>query len=411
MAEIKRNIELHEARQIMAGLPAARHTETIPLQQALWRVCARDVEAQLPHPPFNRSPFDGYAYRAADTALASRDVPAVLRVSMEIPAGDVPVEPVLPGCAAKILTGAPIPDGADAVIKFEETEFTDTEVRIFAPVTPGKNIVLAGEDYPHGRVLVQEGSVITPAMIGIMASQGMTQVKVFRKPVVAIINTGSELVQPGQPLPYGKIFNSNTYTLQGYITDFGAECRDVGIVTDDPGLIVERIDSVHDDADLIITTGGASVGDYDFAFAAAEQSGGEILFYKIDIRPGGSLLVYLLRGKPVLCLSGNPGAAALGLLFVGLPYIRKLCGRSDVLAETKVLLLKHPLNKKSPRTRVLRGHLEISDGKAWFVEDGSQGGGDLSSLAWCNLIAEIPAGSDKLPAGTPVRCYYVGSQM
>jgi molybdopterin molybdotransferase len=410
MTEIRKNVELDEARRLITDLPVSTGTETLPLVQALWRVCAQDVTAQIPHPAFNRSPFDGYAYRAEDTLNATSEMPVTLKINQEIPAGAVPVLDVPGGFAAKILTGAPIPEGADAVIKFEETEYTDDEVTIFKSVTSGSNVVLAGEDYPHGRVLVAEGEQITPAMVGIMASQGMTEVGVFKRPVVTIINTGSELVQPGQPLPYGKIYNSNTYTLQGYINDFGALSRDAGIVEDDVEKIISAIEDACADSDFIITTGGASVGDYDFAFDAAEQAGGEILFYKINIRPGGSLLAYTLKGKPVLALSGNPGAAALGLLYVGLPYIRKLCGRSDVLNETKIYLLKHPINKKSPVKRVLRGHSEVADGKAYFVEDGSQGGGDLSSLAWCNLIAEIPAGSDKLPAGTPVRCYQVDAE-
>jgi molybdopterin molybdotransferase len=410
MTEILKNVELDEARRIITELPVSLKDETIPLVQALWRVCAKDVAAQIPHPAFNRSPFDGYAYRASDTVSASPESPVTLKINQEIPAGVVPVTDVPSGFAAKILTGAPIPGGADAVIKFEETEYSDDEVTIFKSVTPGSNVILAGEDYPHGRILVAEGERITPAMIGIMASQGMTEVCVYRKPIVTIINTGSELIPPGQPLPYGKIYNSNTYTLQGYINDFGAESHDAGIVEDDVDKIAQAIEDASACSDFVITTGGASVGDYDFACTVAEKSGGEILFYKIKIRPGGSLLAYTLHGTPVLALSGNPGAAALGLLYIGLPFIHKLCGRAVILNDTKIYLLKHPIKKKrSPVRRVIRGHREIADGKAYFVEDGSQGGGDLSSLAWCNLIAEIPAGEGKLPAGTPVRCYQVDS--
>jgi molybdopterin molybdotransferase len=159
---------------------------------------------------------------------------------------------------------------------------------------------------------------------------------------------------------------------------------------------------------MLITTGGAATGDYDFAYKTAEMLGGEVLFWKVAMRPGGALLAYTLNGKLVLSLSGNPGAAALGLLHIALPYIKKLCGRTDVLCEKCTLKLRKAQQKKNPVLRLIRGFLVLEDGEAYFEAEGGQGGGDLSSLIKCNLIAEIPAGTPQLEAGALVTAYRVG---
>jgi molybdopterin molybdotransferase len=293
------------------------------------------------------------------------------------------------------------------VVKFEDTDFTAETVTIGAPAYSGSNIVRAGEDIPIGTELAPKGTVILPALMGLLASQGLRTVLVYRRPVIAVLNTGTELAELGAPLLPGMIYNSSMYTQQGYIEAMGADFHDAGVVTDDEDEIAARISAALKTADMVITTGGASVGDYDCALRAAERAGGEILFWKVRMRPGGSLLAYRLDGKLVLSLSGNPGAAALGLLRLGLPYIRKLCGRSDVLHETCLVHLQNATKKETPRLRVLRGYLELRDGEAWFVENAGQGGGDISSLQRCDLLAEIPEGSPPLPKGALVTAYRI----
>jgi molybdopterin molybdotransferase len=404
---MKKDIEVSEAVKLLLSFSSELNTEQISVGGALGRVLAEDALAVIPYPPFDRSPFDGYAFRAADVADATRETPVTLEINQEIPAGHVPSCDVPAGFAAKILTGAPIPQGADAVVKFEDTDFTAETVTICESVHAGSNIVRAGEDIPAGTELAPKGTVILPALMGLLASQGLRTVLVYRKPVIAVLNTGTELAELGVPLPPGMIYNSSMYTLQGFLEAMGAAFHDAGVVTDDEDEIAVRITAALKDADMVITTGGASVGDYDCALRAAERAGGEILFWKVRMRPGGSLLAYRLGSKLVLSLSGNPGAAALGLLRLGLPYIRELCGRSDVLHETCLVRLSKPMKKETTRLRVLRGYLELRDGEAWFVENEGQGGGDISSLLRCDLLAEIPGGSPPLPEGALVTAYRI----
>ena len=404
---MKKNISVDEARELFLSLPMTYETEIVSLPDALDRVAACDFAAVIPYPPFKRSPFDGYAFRSGDTADATKEHPAVLKINQEIPCGFEPSADIPSGYAAKILTGAPIPDGADIILKFEDTEFTETEVRIFSPQETHFNIIEPGEDFPAGKLLVPKGTVITPAVMGILASQGVAKIEVFKKPVLSVINTGTELIQPGNPLTPAKIYNSSMYTLQGYIKDIGADFLDGGIAEDDPAKIVAAIESVYDDSDMIITTGGASVGDYGCAVSSAQLADGDILFWKVSLKPGGAILAYTLRGKLVLSLSGNPGAAALGLLYIALPYIRKLCGRSDLFPEVCTVFLKKELTKSNPKTRVMRGYLSVEDGTAYFIENESQGSGDISSFNRCDLLAEIPEGSPPLSAGMPVKAYRI----
>ena len=402
-----KEIEAQEALKLLLGVPVKLDMEPVAIGEALGRVAAEGVTAAIPFPPFDRSPFDGYALRGADTAAATREGPVTLAVRQEIPAGHMPKEAVAPGQAAKILTGAPIPPGADAVVKFEDTEFTGTSVTFFASAAPGSNIVRAGEDIPEGTEIVPQGGLIEPAVMGLLAAQGLKHVNVWRRPLVSVINTGSELAELGRPLPPGMIYNSSMFTLRGYLAKMGADFRDGGIVDDDEAAIAARVRAELATSDMVVTTGGASVGDYDFAMAAAERAGADILFWKIKIRPGGSLLAYTLGGKLVLALSGNPGAAVLGLLLLGAPCIRKRRGLAEVAPEECTVRLAGDVRKSSPRTRIMRGSLRIRDGEAFFVENAGQGGGDISSLVGCDLLAMIPAGSPPLPAGTCVKAFRV----
>ena len=402
---MKNKVPVEEAQNILLGLKAEPKTQTIPITEALGRVCATDFFTKIAMPPFDRSPFDGYAFRAEDTVKADKEHPVTLKINQEIPAGEAPKLEICSGYAAKILTGAPIPKGANAIIKYEDTEFTDTEVKIFKKIKPGTDIVSEGEDLAKGVKIIEKGTVITYAMLGMFASQAETEISVFRKPVITVINTGSELVSPGNPLPPGKIYNSSIYNLQGFISELGAIFKDGGIVADEKDAIKAKIREHLTSSDIIITTGGASVGDYDFALKAAEGDDGDILFWKTAMKPGGAMLAYLLEGKLIFALAGNPGSAIIGLLRIGLPYIRKLCGRNDFFLDECEVFLKHDFNKTSERTRILRGHLEINKGTSFFVESGPQGGGDISSLISCDMICEIPAGSTPLSAGTLVKAY------
>lgn len=403
---MQRNLSARQGMDLLLDLPVRLCAEEVPLLGAWGRVLAVDVTAAINVPPFPRSPYDGYALRSADTLGASEETPVTLTLTEELPAGTAPRQPLGPGQAAKILTGAPIPPGADCVVKYEETRFTDSTVTLFSPLSPG-NIVPAGEDVTAGSLLAKAGTVLDPGLTGVLAGQGLDRVSVFRRPAAALVSTGSELAPQGSPLAPGQIYGTNLYTIGGLLSGMGCAVHDGGTLADDPAALARTLDELAGRYDLVVTTGGASVGDYDYTQRAIEAAGGEVLFHKLAFKPGGAMLAGVLNGTVVLGLSGNPGAAAVGLLAVARPYILKLCGRSDGLPVPMTLPLKSPLKKASPQTRYLRGRLVLEEGRALFEENPGRGNGSAFSLIHCELLAEIPADSPPLAAGTPVTVYRV----
>ena len=404
-----KNISVDDACEMLLELPVAHKTETVNLENARNRVMAKNLVAAMPIPPFDRSPYDGYAFRGDDTRAASRDDPVTLKLTEEIPAGAQPRFDIEPGFAAKILTGAPMPKGADTTIKYEDTECSGDcdEVRIFEPVKPGANIVYAGSDVKQGCEIAQAGTIITAPLISSLANQGIANVEVYKKPLITVISTGTELCEVGEALRPAAIYNSNTHTLSAYLADAGATPVNGGVVPDEPELIAALLDRAFADSDMVITTGGASVGDYDWAVKSAELAGAEILFWKVALRPGGAIVAAVKGGKLLLSLSGNPAAAVLGLFRVAMPYIKKLCGRADCYFPEINVALRAPLKKDSPKLRLLRGRLEVADTVAYFTEADSQGSESMTSLSGCDLLGEIPMGSPPLPAGTVIKAYRI----
>lgn len=399
------SIMADEARDLLLSLPVRQQRERVALSQALGRVLAEDVCTAIPMPPFDRSPFDGYALRWQDTVSASREQPAELRITEEIPAGCAPTRTVEAGWAAKILTGAPIPPGASGVVKFEDTEADGERVRVFAPVQPDQNVICKGEERQPGERLLSAGTLLTPAELGLLASQGLSACTVYCRPTVALLTTGSELAPAGTPLALGQIYDSNLTMLGALLEKVGFSCRLLGAVRDDGELIAAKLRQGLEQADLVITTGGASVGDYDYARTAARLAGAEPLFWKVRMKPGACVLAAQREEKYVISLSGNPGAAAVCLLRVVLPFLKKCCGRRDVLPQEIRLPLQEGVKKASPVTRLLRGRLVIEEGQARLAENYHQGNGMISSLCGFELLGEIPAGSPPLPAGTMIRAY------
>jgi len=404
---MQRDIETDAACNLLLKLPVVRKSETVALVDALSRVASETVKARIPVPPFDRSPYDGYAFRGEDTGSASRDDPVVLKIIEEIPAGTQPQHEIKTGQAAKVLTGAPIPAGADSTIKYEYTQYTDDEVRFTKPIKPNTDIVYAGSDVAPGFELAAEGSLITAPVISSLANQGFATVQVYKKPLITVISTGSELCEAGEELRPATIYNSNVHTVSAYLADVGAIPVNGGVVPDEPAVIAKRIEQALQDSDMVITTGGASVGDYDWAVTSMELLGAEVLFWKVTMRPGGAILTGVKDGKVILGLSGNPAAAVLGLLRIAMPYIKKLCGRTECFYPEISVALKEPFKKDSPKQRILRGNLEIINTKAYFVESSSQGSEAISSLSGCDLLGEIPIGSPPLPAESIIKAYRI----
>jgi len=388
-------IEPAQAYQLLLDLPVERKREIIPLQDALGRILAEDIFSTFPLPPFEKSAFDGFAFR-------SSDVPGTLPIDGFLPAGVQSVSALKDGHAARIFTGAPLPPGADAVVRFEEVVDSGTHVTIDKAFRPNSNIIQQGEDCPAGVKLAGQGERISAAHVGMMASQGMDRVCVFRRPKAVIIATGSELALPGSPRPAYGIYDCNSYTIGSYLKALGFDTESRGIVEDDAQHIARMVQEAMDsDADIVLTTGGASVGDFDYAVATAETIGAEILFWKVRMKPGGALLAAVRNGKALLSLSGNPGAALTSLMTVLLPYIQKLTGVNCELKMAKLPLYRK-MEKKAHNTRFLRGHQIIENGKIYFAENEGQGNGMLSSFLDFNMIGIIPPNVGPLEVHTEI---------
>lgn len=395
-----------EACEALLALDVNLRTERIPLGEACGRVLAEDVTAQIAVPSFEKSAYDGYAVRMADIAEASPQNRITLNVLETIAAGDVGKYPVTAGTASRIMTGAAVPDGADAVVKYEETEFSETEVTFSRPAK-ASNIVAVGEDVKKGICLSKQGKVISAADIAMMAGQGMEQTAVYQRPEIAVISTGSELLSPGQELEKGKIYNTNPYLLGGYMAANGMKPKQYGIIKDDIDALENCVEEALAQSDMVITTGGVSVGDFDYIPRVMEQMGARILFHRLSFKPGGAMLAAVKDKKVILGLSGNPGAAIVGMLRVGWPYMKKLCGMSEPGFTEAEAFLREPYRKTSPGMRILRGKAQIIEGKLFFQLIENQRNGAVSSMADCNLLAEIPAGSPELSAGTKVKVYFI----
>lgn len=402
---MKTNISLEEAQDLLLEYCLPLTTEYADLHATLGRVLSEDICAQENIPPFARSPYDGYAFRAEDTCTASQTNPAVLEVIEEVPAGYAPTQKVTTGKAVKILTGAPIPEGADAVTKYEETVLNGKMVAIFTSFKPGENVVPAGEDVAKDELIAPQGIVISPPLIGLMASLGIVRVPVVKRPKIAIISTGDELVDIDQPLSPGKIRNSNSHTLAAYCRELGTEPFILNITKDKVEEVGAKILEGLAQADMVITTGGVSVGDYDVVGDAVDYIGAQTLYWKIEIKPGSPSLAAVKDGKMILGLSGSPAAALVIFHLLGVLFIKKLAGRTDYLPQQIEATLKNNFRKASPRRRFLRGRMMIEDGNVLMETTGDQGNGVLRSMMGCDLLAEIPEGSGPQPAGSKLKAF------
>lgn len=391
------------ARNLLMDAVRVMGTEEVPLWESGGRILAQELIASENIPPFDRSPYDGYALRASDTA--NTETPVTLRVLEDVPAGAVPANPVRRGTAIKLSTGAPLPQGADTIIPFEHTDFTEDTVTIFSPMRAGENIIRAGEDVRKGQLLAHRGSFIDPGLAGTLASQGVTAPVVFRVPKIGILSTGRELVESREtPGPRsGKIRDSNRYTFEAALKAIGCKSVYLGIVGDSAEDISARIKMGLDECDAVLSTGGVSAGDYDLTPDAMEMAGVELLFRGADIKPGMACAYGVRDGKPVFGLSGNPASSLTNFYAIALPSLRKLMGYREPLPQEITVKLSNDFRKKSPKPRFLRGTLELKDGTVRMAFPSDQGNVVLSSAIGCNVMAVVPAGSGPISAGTELK--------
>ena len=400
---MKSEISWVEARDLLLSLAAPVETERVPLAACAGRVLGFDLTAPEDVPPFDRSAYDGYALRAADVAQASREHPVTLQITETIPAGKVATLPVQAGQAAHLMTGAKIPEGADCVINFERTEFTETSVTLFAPLKSGDNVVKRGEDVVAGALLAPKGTLIDAGLAGTLAAQGVAQVEVHRRPVVGLISTGSEVVEAEDPQPDGKIRNANRATFTALLEKEGCQVRYLGLAGDEEAAIAALIAEGLQSCDAVILTGGVSVGDWDVTPAAMERCGVELLARGVAMKPGMACAYGVRDNKLVLGLSGNPASSLTNYCACALPAIRRLCGRANPIPAEIEMELADPFKKKSPATRFLRGRIDLSTGAVRLVCPKDQGNVVLSSTIGCDAMAVIPAGSGPVEAGTKLK--------
>lgn len=404
---MENNITLEEAQGLVFNHCSLMGSERVNLKESFGRVLFEDLIAQENIPPFDRSPYDGYAFRAQDTENASPEDPVTLSVIDEVPAGYICACKVESGTAVKILTGAPIPEGADAVIKFEETVILENRVTITAPYKSGENIVPAGEDVKRGTLIASKGTAITSPIMGLIAAIGLEDITVYKIPKIAIISTGDELVDISEKLIPGKIRNTNCYTLFGFIQSIGAIPLIIGTAKDQKEAIAALIEQGLEKADMILTTGGVSVGDYDMVSRAMEFIGANVLYKKIEIKPGSATVAAVKERKIILGLSGNPSAALTNFHLVAVPFIKKMAGRTNYLNEKIEVTLKRDFKKESPRRRFLRGRLVFEEGMSMMESTGGQGNGVLSSMIGCNILTEVPEGSGPIKSGEKLAAYLI----
>lgn len=397
------NLDYLSARELLLSHTVAVLSEQVPLADCAGRVLAQPLRAAESVPPFDRSAYDGYALRAEDTVGAGAEAPVRLTILEEVPAGAVPSKTVSPGTAVKILTGAPLPHGADTVVPFEQTVFTAETVTLHTPLRAGENIVRAGEDVQTGQLLSDTGAVIDPGLLGTLAAQGVSAPEVYRVPLIGILSTGNEVTDAEGPLPPGKIRNSNRLMLTAALHAAGLRPRYLGLAGDSVSEIAACLNAGLADCDAVISTGGVSVGEYDLTPAAMEAIGAELLLRGIAIKPGMACAIGMRDGKLLCGLSGNPASALTTFYAAVLPALRKLAGRRDCVPPSISVTLADPFPKKSPKTRLLRGTLELSDGTARMRLSPAQGNAVLSTMIGCNVMAEIPANSGPLPAGAQLR--------
>lgn len=403
----EKTVSVETARDILLSRVKQMGTEKVSLEKASGRVIAQDIIAAENVPPFDRSPYDGYAFRAEDVQNASKENPVTLKILEEIPAGGVPHCTVTEGTAVKILTGAPVPPGADAVQMFEKTEFTADTVTLFKPLRSGDNVVYAGEDVKKGTELAKSGTVIDAGLMGTLAGQCIANPEVYRRPMVGIISTGTEVRELDEELEAGKIYNSNRYTFTQVLGHCGCDSVYLGRVKDSADEISALINKGLASCDALILTGGVSVGDYDLTPEAMEKSGCEMLFLGVEMKPGMGCAYGVKDGVLVCGLSGNPASALTNFYAVALPAIRKLTGLSEYIPDEITVTLKNGFKKKSPSARYLRGKLDLSSGKVLMELPSDQGNVVLSSVIGCNVIALVPAGSGPLEAGTELKGFVV----
>lgn len=393
MRVFRKLITLEEARKVVGKLNLTKlGVEESPLLEAHNRVLAEDIISKLDIPPFNRSTVDGYAVKAVDTFGANEKTPAILRIHGVVNIGEPPMITVSTEQSAEIVTGAPLPVGTDAVVMAEDTEKIGEQVRIFGAVTRGENVMKKGADIKLGDTVLRAGQLLGSREIGVIAALGLAHVRVFAVPRVAILSTGSEVTEPGKPLLPGKIFDINAYTLYAAVLECGGKPEYLGVVLDDKVKLREALEEALKRADIVLTSGGVSVGPKDLMpMTVASLGEPGLVFSGIALKPGKPTTLALVGGKAVFALPGHPTSALLVFQLLVRPVIWRLSGRAPAGGDhVQALAGARFFSAKGRRTFVMVKLHKNSEGRvvAKAVETGASGA--ITTLVKADGYLEIP---------------------
>ncbi|NCU17823.1 molybdopterin molybdotransferase MoeA [Pallidibacillus pasinlerensis] len=403
MVEKRKPIKVEEALKRVLQYAKNGSTEYVSIEESYGRFLGEDLVATHDVPFFDRSPYDGYAIRSVDTVSASRNNPIEFKVVGEIGAGSVFEGVVGENEAVRIMTGAQIPEGADCVIMLElVTESGEQTIQIKRQVKQGENISFIGEDTKKGTVLASKGTYINPGVVALLATFGYKQVPVSAKPKIGIIATGSELLEVDQPLEPGKIRNSNTYMIMAQIERAGGEPIYFGQFKDDLRTCYEQVKNTLEHVDFLITTGGVSVGDYDYLPAIYEMLGAEVLFNKIAMRPGSVTTIAVKDGKLLFGLSGNPSACYVGCELFVKPILRTFLHNQNPVLKRTQAILGQDFPKANPFDRFVRGYVTFDGSQLLVHPVGLDKSNVVSSLAGANVLLVLPGGTRGFSKGMKV---------
>ena len=389
-----------QARARILERVAPLDAEDVPLTQAHGRVLAEDVHAERDVPPFANSAMDGYAVRAVDVKGASPSQPVRLSLLGEVRAGAAPPTGVRPNTALRIMTGAMVPEGSDAVVRVEDTAENAGGVEVRVAVETGTSLRAAGSDLHRGDLVAAAGRVITPGLIGVLASAGRASVRCVRRPRVLLLTTGDELREPGESLGPGQITNTNRYTLLAAIEDAGAVAIDAGVARDERQDLLNRFRNVRD-ANLVVSTGGVSMGAYDLVRGLLEEREA-VDFWQVALRPGKPLLFGTISGVPLIGLPGNPVSTLVGFELFVRPALLKMQGRTDLERPRLTAITEDPLVNPPHLEQYFRGIARRDGGRVAVRLTGDQGSHVLRSMADANCLIVVPQGTREVAVGSPV---------
>ena len=382
-------MDYKEAKKILLDKINEVNNEFVDINNSIGRILYEDLTANKDVPNFNRSPLDGYCFNYEDTKNATEDNPIYFDVIEEVPCGKVATKNISNNQTIKIMTGTKLPIGANCVIGYEDVEVNNNRLKLNFSLNENQNVILAGEDVKKGTALANKGQVIDMGVVGVAASLGLEKINVYKKIKIGYISTGTELLEVGDNEVDGKIYNSNRYIFDAILKKYNVDFHYYGIVSDDLNKLADAFDKATKECDVVISTGGVSVGDYDLIEETLNKIGFNIFVNGINIKPGMACCFGEKKGKIVLSLSGNPMSSVTTFYVVCLPALKKMMGYKDYDNKFHKVILKNTFNKRIRNVRFLRANVVIEDGRAYAYVNNDQGNIIIKSLINCNALLKI----------------------